>query len=206
MKYTKKLPSVDKELSKHLNADGWIRIKEPKNIITAILVSLPIAFIITIVILLLGYLLNPSLFEFLQMDSLEFNIRIDLFSVFYIMGIFVFMLLHEFIHAIFIPNFIKSKKVYWGINCGFGFVFTTEPIKKWRFILISIMPFALLSGVLLFISALLGLLNGYVLFLCTLNAAGSCIDFLNILLIVFQVPNNSIIINNSFETYYIRTK
>lgn len=112
------------------------------------------------------------------------------------------MLVHEMLHAIFIPNFIKSEKTEWGLNGVFGFVFTTEPIKKQRFLFISCMPFILLSIVALFLFDLFGCLNGYTLALCLINAAGSCVDFLNMLLIGAQVKKNCTIINNGFETYY----
>lgn len=112
------------------------------------------------------------------------------------------MLIHEFIHAALIPNFIKSDKTFWGINGLAGFVFTTEPIKKRRYIIISFMPSILLSIILPILLDMVQLLNGYLAFLCVLNAMGSCVDFLNVILIVFQVPNNATIINNGFETYY----
>ncbi len=95
-----------------------------------------------------------------------------------------------------------SIKTYWGINGVFGFVFTTEKLKKVRFIKISLMPYLLLSVILPFILYTFGVLNGYTVFLCLINAMGSCVDFLNICLITFQVPKGAYIINNGFETFY----
>ncbi|MGV8906228.1 MAG: DUF3267 domain-containing protein, partial [Acetobacterium sp.] len=109
---------------------------------------------------------------------------------------------HEFLHACFIPNVLKSDKIYWGINGFFGFVFTTEKIKKGRFLIISIMPFILLSVILPLILNILGLLNGYIILLCLINAMGSSVDCLNMCLIAIQVPNGSHIMNNGFETYF----
>lgn len=112
------------------------------------------------------------------------------------------MFLHELIHAAFIPNITKSDKTFWGLNGLFGFVFTTEPINKGRFLIISCMPFLLLSFCALPIAYLCGFLNTYTFLLFFINAAGSCVDFLNIILIIFQVKGNRAIINNGFETYY----
>ncbi len=38
--------------------------------------------------------------------------------------------------------------------------------------------------------------------LCLINAAGSCVDCLNMCLIAVQVPNGSYIMNNGPETYF----
>ena len=152
-------------------------------------------------VLILSFL-DPSLFDFIHDGSFSFTFKLNFSAILYVAGIFVFMMLHEFLHAVFIPNFIKSDKTFWGINGLFGFVFTREAIKKGRFILISAAPFVLLSVILPFILRLFGLLNGYTVFLCVINALGSCVDFLNIILVAFQVPTGRTIINNGFETYY----
>jgi len=112
------------------------------------------------------------------------------------------MAIHEFLHACFIPNVLKSDKTHWGINGIYGFVSTTEMIKKGRFLLISIMPFFLLSILLPFVLHVVGFLNGYTILLCLINATGSCVDCLNMCLVAIQVPNGANIINNGFETYF----
>ena len=119
------------------------------------------------------------------------------------MMILALMILHELLHAVFIPGFLKSGKTFFGFNGLFGFVFTTESIKKARFLIISVMPFIILSIVLPIVLNAFQLLNGFTVFLCLVNAAGSCVDFLNVALILFQVPDGNIIVSNGFETYYI---
>jgi hypothetical protein len=114
----------------------------------------------------------------------------------------VFNVIHEFLHACFIPNVLKSDKTYWGYNGFIGFVYTTEKIKKGRYLIISIMPFILLSVLLPFILNILGWLNGYTIFLCLINAVGSCVDCLNICLVAIQVPKGSYIVSNGLETYF----
>ena len=47
-----------------------------------------------------------------------------------------------------------------------------------------------------------GLLNGFVCLLCLINAGGSCVDLLNIILIAIQVPKDSYIVNSGVETYF----
>jgi len=208
MKYAKKIPSVDKELSDKLILDGWIKIKEPSNLGTATLLSVPFMFINGAISMAIAFYLYPPLKEFFNSNKQGFSISIsaDLFTMIYeIVVILLFMVLHEFLHACFIPNVLRSDKTYWGINGFCGFVFTTEKIKKGRFVIISIMPFILLSVILPFILNSLGLLNAYTIILCLINSMGSCVDFLNICLVAIQIPNGSYIVNNGFETFYIDT-
>ncbi len=202
MKYTKKLPQTDKELTQRLEKNGWKKIKEPKNLLSAVLFSFPLSCILIAIIVYIAFILEPHLFKFITSDSLEITIPINLKSLIFIVGIYLYMLVHEMLHAIFIPNFAKSEKTEWGLNGIFGFVFTTEPMKKSRFLIISCMPFILLSIIALFFFYLIGCLNWYTLTLCLINAAGSCIDFLNMILVGVQVKKGSTIITNGFETFY----
>ncbi len=202
MKYIKKIPAANEEISEKLKNAGWKRLKEPKNVAMATLCALPIAFLLGGIVIIIARWLNPSLFGFLQDGAFGISIGITLMTLVYIIMIFAFMLLHEFIHAVFVPGFIKSNNVFWGFNGAFGFVYTTQPIKKGRFIVISFMPLVLLSFALPFALHLLGWLNGYTTFLCCLNALGSCVDVLNIGLVAVQVPNGYTLINNGYDTYY----
>jgi len=202
MKYVKKMPSTNIALSKDLLNNGWTKIKEPSTIAMATLYSMPFAFLLGGIVLFITFSLNPAIFDFLQNETFAFTLTLNLSMVLFILAILGFLTLHEFIHALFIPHFISSNKIFWGINGLFGFVFSTEPIKKSRFLIISMMPCVILSFLLPFVLNFFGLLNGYTMFLCLFNAMGSCVDFLNIILIAFQVPKGRMIINNGFETFY----
>lgn len=202
MKYIKKLPATDKELSKELVLDGWKKLKEPSNLVMAILLSLPLMIISGIMSMAISIYLYHPLKEFLSKDTFSINIKINLITVVYIIILIIFMAVHEFIHAFCIPNGLKSEKVYWGINSLFAFVYTTEKIKKNRYLVITIMPFILLSILLPFILKIVGLLNGFTIFLCLVNAMGSSVDLLNVILILTQVPKDSYIVSNGSETYF----
>lgn len=203
MKYIKKIPLADKALGNELISEGWKKLKEPSNLIISILLSVPFMFINAVIFIVIASYLYPPLKELLNSEQApSLSVTINLFSLIYVAIIFIFMTVHEFLHACFIPNGLKSDKTYWGINGLFGFVFTTEKIKKGRFLIISIMPFILLSVILPFILNILGLLNGFIIVLCLMNAMGSCVDCLNMCLIAIQVPNGSHIMNNGFETYF----
>lgn len=203
MKFTNKLPSTDKDLSERLIKDGWTKLKEPSNLIMATILSLPFMLINLFVYLALMFIIYPPFKEFLLNQNASFSFTIKLLPIIIlIVGCFIIMTVHELIHAIFIPGVLNSNKTFWGITGLYGFVFTTEKLKKGRFILISIMPFILLSIVLPIILSLFGWLNNYIVILCLLNAGGASVDFLNVFIVLTQVSNHSFIINNGFETYH----
>jgi hypothetical protein len=205
MKYIKKIPTSDKELSNKLISDGWKKLKEPSNLGMATLLSVPFMLINGIIFMVIVFCLYPPFKDFFNNSKDGFNITFEgnLYTlIMYIVTIFIFMSIHEFLHACFIPNVLKSDKIYWGINAFVGFVYTTEKIKKSRFLIISIMPFILLSVILPFILNIFGWLNGFTIFLCLINAMGSCVDCLNICIVGIQVPSGSYIVNNGFETYF----
>ena len=120
----------------------------------------------------------------------------------YVSATFILLIVHELLHAVFIPNFTSSKKTFWGITPFGGFVSTTEQLSKLQFILISISPFIGLSVLMPVLFRLVGLYNDYITFLALLNALSSSVDILNLFLIIFQVPNGSCIITNGVETYF----
>ncbi|AUN13765.1 DUF3267 domain-containing protein [Paraclostridium sordellii] len=203
MKYTKYLPKTDKNLSNQLVTDGWKKIKEPSNLTLATLISIPFMILCSIIFLGLIFYINPDYKNFFKFsDSISFTIKINLKTFLFLVGIYSFTLLHELIHAVFIPNALKSDKVYFGVRLLYGFVYTNEKISKFSFIIVSIMPFIILSIIFPILLNTFGLLNNYILFLCLLNALGSSVDFLNIFLILTQVPNKSYLITNGFETYF----
>jgi len=202
MRYAKKIPPTDKNLSEQLLSSGWKKLNEPSNLIIATLLSLPFIFINGIIEIFILYNLYQPFQLLIKNQILSFEFNINLWTLLYVLGIMIFMIIHELLHACFIPNVLSSDKTYWGINGIYGFVFTQEKIIKGRFLLISIMPFFLLSIILPFVLKTLGILNSYTVLLCLINATGSCVDILNICLVMRQVPSGANITNNGFETYF----
>ncbi len=205
MRYTKEMPATDPELSHKLQSEGWTKLREPTSLGMATLLSVPFMLVNGFITMLIAYWLYPPLRDFLANGPAgEITFRIGLVTLIYIAGVVVFLLIHELLHACFIPNVLRSEKTFWGIRILFGFVSTSEPIQKGRYLFISIVPFLLLSVLLPFLMKLAGLLDGFVIFLCLVNAIGSSVDCLNLCLVAFQVPRGSTIVNNGFETYFKR--
>jgi len=201
MRFVRKIPATDKELSEKLVIDGWRKIKESKNLLTAILASIPIMIINALFsILIITQFYNP-LINIIANYSLNFQINI-FYIICFITAVFILTIVHESLHIIFIPNFIKSDKTYWGIALYGGFVATTEKISKIRFIMISIIPYFLLSIIFPIILGVCNVLNSFIMFLIIVNAMASSVDILNLLIVMYQLPKNSYIISNGFETYF----
>ncbi len=201
MKYVKKIPPTDQNLKESLMADGWEKIKEPSSFLAAVVLSLPFMILAGMV----GYsiisqydnVFVESLKGLIEQGTVDINIRFD-----YILYAYVMIFLHELLHAALIPGFPRSDNTCFGIRPWGGFVFTTEKMTKNRFLVISIVPFILLSVLLPVVLGFFSLLTGIIAFLVMLNALASSVDLLSAFLVLVQVPGGSTMVNNGFETYY----
>jgi len=207
MNYAKNLPLTDIAISKKLSDEGWTKLKEPSSLSAMFLFSLPFMVINALITGGLIYLLYQPMREFFRGDAdMSFTVTVNVFSLVYVFGFILFITLHELIHAVFIPNIFHSNKTLWGI-IGLGvFIYTSETISKRRFIMISIMPDVGLSLVFPIVLSNLWGLNGFTILLSLVNAMGSCVDFLNVYLILIQVPDNALILANGRETYYQKSQ
>lgn len=204
MKYIKKIPSEDGQRTEELMQQGYIRLKEPKSVGAAIGLSLPLSILLMLLAGYWCYLLDPSLFDFMNKEGMSVELTIDLTFIFYGAGVILCLLVHEFFHGVFIPRAWHSKKTYWGFNGLFGFVYTEEEITKGRFLLVSVMPLLLISFLFPVILSSFGIWNHYLIFLSVFNAGGACVDLLNMILITVQVPARGTVVSNGYSTFYKR--
>ncbi len=201
MKFIKRIPSADGEMSARLMAEGWKRVKEPPNLLYSILCSIPLMAVNGIVTFLAIKPFYDPLTSIIKSQAVSFEINI-VSIVTVLASFFILLAAHEFLHALFIPNFISSDKTCWGISVNGAFVFTTETLTRTNFVIITIAPFVFLSFLLPLVFALSGLMTGLLFFLAVFNAMASSVDILNLVLILVQIPRKGLIVNNGFETYY----
>jgi hypothetical protein len=199
MKILNKLPKSNPSLHLDFVKSGWIPMKEPKNLISAILLSIPLMIVNIIVSIGVINIFSTISFNDFGVTEDYISITINLVIIFLLV---LLLILHELLHLIFIPNFIKSEKTYVGITLFGGFVTTEEEISKSRYIIIAIAPFMIISVVLPIILGILGLLTPTLKFLIILNSMGSSVDLFNLLLIMKQVPKNAILKSNGSDTYW----
>lgn len=202
MKILNKLPKSNPRLHLDLIKSGWVPMKEPKNLISAILLSIPLMIVAAIISIgIINIFSSISLSDFgLTSNSLSIAINLDI-----IFWLVLLIILHELLHLIFIPNFIKSEKTYVGLTLFGGFVITEEEIFKSRYLFITIAPFMILSIILPLLLGVFGLLTPTLKFLILLNSMASSVDILNLLLLIKQVPNHAILKNNGTNTYWKHT-
>ncbi|MGQ4668060.1 DUF3267 domain-containing protein [Metabacillus halosaccharovorans] len=199
MKILKKLPKSKESIHMDLIRNGWIPMKEPKNIMSAILLSVPLMLVNAIITIgVINVFSNISLSDYgLTSDSISITINLGI-----ILWLFLLLVLHEFLHLVFVPKFIKSDKTFVGITMFGGFVITEEEISKSRYILITIAPFIIISVILPLLLSVFGLLTPTLKFLILLNSLASSVDMLNLLLIIKQIPKNAILKSNGPYTYW----
>lgn len=201
MKLLKEIPKSCEETEKTLINLGWKRLKEPKNLFTCTILSVPLMILLGILSFNIMLYFNKDMMKnsIKAFNNGNFTFTINLV---YILGILLMVLFHELIHLVLIPNFILSKNTYLGLTWFGGFVYSSEEIKKGRYILITVAPYVVVSILLPIIFGLAGFLTKYLMFLILLNSVSSSVDILNMILIITQVPNGSILTQNGEKTYF----
>ncbi|OXS68485.1 hypothetical protein B1B04_20365 [Lysinibacillus sp. KCTC 33748] len=203
MKLRNKLPQSDPNLHVELINNGWIPLKEPKNLISAILLSTPLMIVASMISIGVINIFSSIFLSDFGFSSGVITITIN-FSI--ILWLALLMIIHELLHLMFIPNFMKSEKISVGFTLFGAFVITEEEISKSRYIFITVAPFIILSIILPLILSVVGLLTTTLKFLVILNAMGSSVDLLNLLLIMKQVPKNATLTCNGPNTYWKKAK
>ncbi|KMY31940.1 hypothetical protein ACZ11_07105 [Lysinibacillus xylanilyticus] len=199
MKLLYKLPKSNPNLHLDLIKNGWIPMKEPKNLISAILLSIPLMIVASMISIGVINIFSSISWRDFGFTSGGISININL-SV--ILGIVFLLIIHELFHLMFIPNFMKSEKTSVGLTLFGAFVMTEEKISKPRYMFITIAPFIIISVIFPLILSICGLLTTTIKFLIILNSMGSSVDLLNVLLIMKQVPKNATLTSNGANTYW----
>lgn len=199
MKFISKIPKSNEKIHLDLIHNDWILLKEPNTLLVTILASIPLMLInVFISIGAIHIFSDITLKEFgITEEAFTINIRLDV-----IIGIFLTVVIHELIHLLIVPNFLKSKRTFIGLTFFGGYVYTEEEISKKRYIIITIAPFVILSIFLPLILGLLGFLTPTLKFLILLNAASSSVDMFNLFLLLTQVPKDSVLRSNGMKTYW----
>ncbi|ARI77159.1 DUF3267 domain-containing protein [Halobacillus mangrovi] len=199
MKIAHGLPDNSKTEQEKLIQQGWNPLKEPDSFLTAVVLSIPLMF------------LNAwaGVFIIKSVSTLtfaEFGLTKDGFvasiGIIQVILFFLTIVVHELLHLVCIPHFLKSKKTYIGFTFFGGYVSSEEQLSKARFALISLCPFLALSVLLPLGLGMMGWLTPTLKFLIIFNAISSCVDILGLLLVLTQIPKNSVIKNNGTKTFW----
>ena len=191
---------MDKQKQLDLIANQWVKLEEPRNILTAILASLPFMVLNVTITLLIAGMFVPVSFEYFGIAGPSFSFQIDLLILLF--GVLGILVAHELIHLICIPDFIRSDTTYMGITYVGGFVYTEEQLTRTRYIIISFAPFITISIILPFILGMLNLLSPLIVGVLLLNSLGSSVDILIALHVLIQVPSKAYLVANGKDTYW----
>ena len=192
------LPKFDQEFHEKLLKDGWKELKEPKSLMGYVALSVPFM----IVNFLIGMWIMEISTSGIATDQKIITIYVIYDAPVIILAAIVLIVVHELIHLLFIPNFIKSDNTYIGFTYFGGYVYTKEALTKYRLCLILIAPFVFLSIILNAISGALGLYNIPLIAFIIFNSIGSGVDILGLTLVLLQVPKDAYLTMNGMRTYW----
>lgn len=121
-----------------------------------------------------------------------------------VLSFLIFLPIHELIHAIFFPEGLKSKNVFFGFTFkGFApFAAYIGEIKRDRFIKVLLAPFVIIT-IMAFLYLIIMGRNELVEHIMVFNALGACADCLGVFLILMQIPKGAVLRNKKIRTYWI---
>ena len=190
----------DTQKQRDLIAGQWVKLEEPKNMLTVILASVPFMVLNATITLLIAGMFVPVSPEYFGIGGTSFSFQIDLLPLLF--GVVGILAAHELVHVLCIPDFIRSDTTCMGITFGGGFVYTEEKLTRTRYLLISFAPFIVISLILPCILGMLHLLSPLILGLLVLNSLGSSVDILIAVLVLMQVPSTAYLVANGRDTYW----
>jgi len=194
-----RLPPTDPERLEALRGRGWVRLKEPEHLLTALLASLPLMACTAALTAGIFALFSASPLQDTGVAGPAFSLSFTI-GLPFILGIIVVLVGHELIHLLLIPNVRSSGSTGVGITALGGFVYTGDVLTRRRHLLISVAPFAILSVLVPVLLGLAGLLSPAFFFPLLLNSLGSSVDLLTAILVVVQVPPGASLVSSGSVT------
>ncbi len=181
MRFQKGSPPDDNEFE--AEKEGWHACKMPNKYL----------------VYLYGYIIVPvvSITVLLKLPKTE-NIWILLILIVLLIP------LHEFIHALFHPDFGFSNRTIYGYSASYRifYAYYQGAISKRRLMISAIAPLFLLTIIPLIICFLLGITYWAIILFSLLNALGCFIDFYGFFRLLVIVPNGAIIRRQNDKAYW----
>jgi hypothetical protein len=168
--------------------DDWTPLKESSDLWVVQLQAVP-------------FLIMNVLAVVLSMRLI--GIRFELNLTLMLISFLVFMPIHEFIHAVFFPEGLMSKNVFFGFTIkGFAlFAAYLGEMKRNAFIRVLLAPLIIITFLGFLYLIILGR-NELVEHIIVFNALGACVDCLGVYLILRQVPKGAFVRNKMIRTYW----
>ncbi|AFV22791.1 hypothetical protein Mpsy_0580 [Methanolobus psychrophilus R15] len=199
MKIVSKIPATNPQRHEKLVGSGWTALKEPQSLMTAMAASVPLAVLNLVLTMGIFWLFQPLTMADFGFSSDGFSISISLPVI---AGLLLLLITHEMLHLLMVPDFLSSDRTYTGITYAGGFVYTEEEIPRSRYLLITILPFVIISVLLPLVLGSADLLTSTAVALILLNSMASSVDALSFILVATQAPAGSHMTSNGIRTYW----
>lgn len=166
----------------------WTPLKEPSNLWIVQLQALPFLIVNGIAMVL-----------FMRLIGISFELN----TASMLISFLIFMPIHELIHALFFPENLWSKNVFFGFTFkGFApFTAYIGEMKRNTFIKVLLAPFVIITLLGFLYLIILGR-NELIEHIIVFNALGACADCLGVFLMLRQVPKYAIVRNKKIRTYW----
>lgn len=140
----------------------------------------------------------------LWLTPLSASLDDDEFGIWFLAAFFWLIPVHEAIHALVHPGRGLSDRTCIGmwLSRGLFYAHCHGPMSRDRFIAILIAPFMVLSILPLVGCALIGKVHVLPVTGSMMNALLACGDLLGVMLLLWQVPRDARIQNQSWRTYW----
>ena len=170
------------KIEKYFKDDEWNELKNVSS-----------TFLFKIVILLVGALISAFFYQFIKND-----IPIDIIIKTYKNNWYLILILipiHEYAHAIIYPKFGLSDKTiigFWPKKFVF-YAYHDKPMKRNRILLAMLSPLFMLTIVPVLLISILNLNSVYLAIITLLNPMAGAGDIFYTILVLKQVPKNSLV-------------
>jgi len=180
-------------LAKSALPQNAVRFKEPNNAVTLNLVA-SLWCVPLFIIILIFWSTKDAIWD---MDFLD-----TFFNLYGVLVSLLFIVPHELLHAVCFPK--NAKVDLYFTNFG-AFVISSYPIKKIRFIMLSLLPSVILGIIPLIIWALIpnnNLLTEILFSFGSLSLLMGCGDMINVFNSITQMPKGSVQQLSGFNSYW----
>ncbi len=166
----------------------WTPLKESSNLWIVQLQAIPFMVINIEIMLLL-------------MKAIKINFQLNTNTM--LISFLIFIPIHELLHALFFPEKLSSKKVFFGFTLkGLApFAAYIGEMKRNTFIRVLLAPFILITLLGFFYLIFIGR-NELIEHILVFNALGASGDCFYTYLLLRQVPKNAIVKNKKIRTFW----
>lgn len=181
---------------KSIEGDNWIVVRKPTIKKWQFLVA-PIGLFNLFLFIVLWRIFTPAIDVF---ESVSFPVT----PIIFLLSLIGLLVIHEFVHTLFHPQMGFSKKSFIGFWPSKMLLYSiyNGKVSRKKFIIILLMPFIIISFIPLLLAIFKDYFNIFLAYITIANAFVSAGDISEIIIVLKQVPSNSIIVRSGWDYYW----